>query len=113
MCTTARPELRHGRETAVWGDAAYAGQGHVIAQHAPWAQDFAQHRGRADKYLSQMQRQPNRHRSKIRSRVEHLVGVIKRIVGFAKVRRRQESGLIGLFSAGCSRSACGALWAAP
>lgn len=81
MCTTARPELRHGRETAVWGDAAYAGQGHVIAQH----------RGRADKYLSQMQRQPNRHRSKIRSRVEHLVGVIKRIVGFAKVRRRQES----------------------
>lgn len=82
------PELLHGKETAVWGDAAYSGQGRVIAQHAPWAQDFTQHRGRAYKYLSQMQREINRKRSKVRARVEHVIGVIKRIFGFAKVRYR-------------------------
>lgn len=82
------PQLLHGKETAVWGDAAYAGQGQVIAQHAPWARDFTQQRGRAYKYLSQMQRQINRKRSKVRARVEHVIGVIKRIFGFAKVRYR-------------------------
>ncbi|MGR4868236.1 IS5 family transposase [Variovorax sp. LARHSF232] len=82
------PQLLHGKETAVWGDAAYAGQGQVIAQHAPWAQDFTQHRGRAYKYLSPMQREINRRRSKVRARVEHVIGVIKRIFGFAKVRYR-------------------------
>lgn len=82
------PELLHGKETAVWGDAAYAGQGQVIAQHAPWAQDFTQQRGRAYKYLSAMQREINRRRSKVRARVEHVIGVIKRIFGFAKVRYR-------------------------
>jgi len=82
------PELLHGKETAVWGDAAYAGQSKVIEQHAPWAQDFTQHRGRAYKYLSPMQREINRRRSKVRPRVEHVIGVIKRIFGFSKVRYR-------------------------
>lgn len=82
------PQLLHGKELAVWGDAAYSGQGPVIQQHAPWAQDFTQHRGRAYKYLSQMQRQVNRKRSKVRARVEHAIGVIKRVFGFAKVRYR-------------------------
>lgn len=82
------PQLLHGNELAVWGDAAYTGQGQVIEQHAPWAQDFTQHRGRAYKYLSQMQREVNRKRSKVRARVEHVIGVIKRIFGFAKVRYR-------------------------
>src|SRR5512140_415244 len=82
------PQLLHGKETAVWGDAAYTGQSKVIEQHAPWAQDFTQHRGRAYKYLSQMQREVNRKRSKVRARVEHVIGVIKRIFGFAKVRYR-------------------------
>lgn len=82
------PQLLHGKELAVWGDAAYSGQGPVIQEHAPWAQDFTQHRGRAYKYLSQMQREVNRKRSKVRARVEHAIGVIKRIFGFAKVRYR-------------------------
>lgn len=34
------PQLLHGKELAVWGDAAYSGQGPVIREHAPWAQDF-------------------------------------------------------------------------
>lgn len=82
------PQLLHGKELVVWGDAAYSGQGAVIQQHAPWAQDFTQHRGRAYKYLSQMQRQINRSRSRVRARVEHAIGVIKRVFGFAKVRYR-------------------------
>lgn len=39
-------------------------------------------------YLSQMQREINRKRPKVRARVEHAIGVIKRIFGFAKVRYR-------------------------
>ena len=29
------PQLLHGKETAVWGDTAYAGQTEVIERHAP------------------------------------------------------------------------------
>ena len=82
------PQLLHGQESAVWGDSAYAGQSEVIARHAPWAQDLTQRRGRGYKYLSQVQRQINRKRSKVRARVEHVIGVIKRVFGFAKVRYR-------------------------
>ncbi len=84
----ALPQLLHGRESAVWGDSAYAGQTQVIEQHAPWAQDLTQRRGRGYKYLSEVQREINRKRSKVRSRVEHAIGVIKRIFGFTKVRYR-------------------------
>lgn len=82
------PQLLHGNESAVWGDAAYSGQHKVIEQHAPWAHDMTQQRGRAYKYLSQLQRQVNRQRSRTRARVEHVIGIIKRIFGFAKVRYR-------------------------
>jgi IS5 family transposase len=82
------PQLLHGKESAVWGDTAYAGQTKVIEECAPWAIDLTQVRGRGYKYLSRMQRQVNRKRSKVRSRVEHAIGVIKRIFGFTKVRYR-------------------------
>lgn len=80
--------LLHGKETAVWGDSAYTGYTHVIEQHAPWARDLTQRRGRGYKYLSQLQRTINRSRSRVRARAEHAIGVIKRIFGFAKVRYR-------------------------
>jgi IS5 family transposase len=82
------PQLLHGRESAVWGDTAYAGQTQVIEQRAPWAMDLTQRRGRGYKYLNAMQRQLNRQRSKVRARAEHAIGVIKRIFGFTKVRYR-------------------------
>lgn len=82
------PQLLHGKETAVWGDTAYAGQTEVIEQHAPWALDLTQRRGRGYKYLSELQRAINRKRSKVRARAEHAIGVIKRIFGFTKVRYR-------------------------
>jgi transposase, IS5 family len=81
-------QLLHGEETAVWGDSAYTGQTRVIEERAPWAADLTQRRGRGYKYLSQMQRAINRRRSKVRARVEHAIGVIKRVFGFAKVRYR-------------------------
>jgi IS5 family transposase len=82
------PQLLRGNESAVWRDAAYSGQHKLIEQHPLWAQDMTQQRGRAYKYLGQLQRQVNRQRSRTRARVEHLIGIIKRIFGFAKVRYR-------------------------
>jgi IS5 family transposase len=36
------PELLHGKETRVWGDAAYSGQRDVIRQHPPGGKSFVQ-----------------------------------------------------------------------
>ena len=82
------PELLHGQETHVWGDSAYAGQSVLIEALAPAAKDLTQKRGRGYKYLKPRQRIINRARSRVRARVEHSIGVIKRIFGFAKVRYR-------------------------
>jgi IS5 family transposase len=82
------PELLHGQETHVWGDSAYAGQSELIEALAPAAKDLTQKRGRGYKYLKPRQRIINRARSRVRARVEHSIGVIKRIFGFVKVRYR-------------------------
>jgi len=81
-------QLLHGQETHVWGDAAYAGRTERIRARSPQARDFTQRRGRGYKYLTEHQRRLNRARSRVRARVEHLFGVIKRVFGFAKVRYR-------------------------
>src|SRR6266705_6081480 len=75
------PELLHGRETHVWGDSAYAGQTEMIEGLAPAAKDLTQKRGRGYKYLTPRQRIINRARSRVRARVEHAIGVIKRVFG--------------------------------
>jgi IS5 family transposase len=81
-------QLLHGKETHVWGDAAYAGRTERIRAKAPKAKDFTQRRGRGYRYLSEYDRWINRARSRVRARVEHSIGVIKRLFGFAKVRYR-------------------------
>jgi IS5 family transposase len=81
-------QLLHGKETHVWGDAAYAGRTERIRAKAPNAKDFTQRRGRGYRYLSEYDRWINRARSRVRARVEHSIGVIKRLFGFAKVRYR-------------------------
>jgi IS5 family transposase len=69
--------LLHGQERRVWGDSAYAGQAGVLSVCAPHARDFTHRRsGR---------RATNRWKSRIRARVEHSIGVIKRVFGFTKV----------------------------
>ena len=82
------PELLHGRETRVWGDAAYSGQRDVIQRHAPGAKSFVQAKAHRHRPLSEEERARNRTKSKVRAKVEHAFLVIKRIFGWSKVRYR-------------------------
>lgn len=82
------PELLHGQETRVWGDAAYCGQREVIRQHAPQAKSFVQTKAHRHRPLSEGERVKNRTKSKVRAKVEHAFLVIKRIFGWTKVRYR-------------------------
>ena len=82
------PDLLHGQETRVWGDAAYSGQRDVIRQHAPGARSFIQTKAHRHRPLSEAARARNRTKSKVRAKVEHVFLVMKRIFGWAKVRYR-------------------------
>ena len=82
------PHLLHGAETRVWGDQSYRGQGEVIRQRAPHAQDFTQRRYRYKGVVNEIERAKNRSKSRVRAKVEHVFGVIKRVFGFQKVRYR-------------------------
>ena len=86
--STILPDLLHGEETRVWGDQAYKGKTDVIREHAPNARDFTNRRYRFKKRIDEVQRAKNRTKSTIRSRVEHVFGVIKGVFGFVKVRYR-------------------------
>jgi IS5 family transposase len=86
--STVLPELLHGNETRVWGDQAYRGQRAVIRRHAPKARDFINRRYRYRGMVNMVERAKNRTKSKVRAKVEHPIGVIKRVFGFAKVRYR-------------------------
>jgi len=81
-------DLLHGDETRVWGDSAYTGQKKVLKEHAPQARDFTQKKGFKNRSLTEKEKAANRHKSKIRSRVEHIFGVMKRQFGYNKVRYR-------------------------
>jgi hypothetical protein len=62
----------------VWGDQAYRGQRAVIREHAPKARDFTNRRYRQRGVVDEVERAKNRTKSKVRARVEHSIGVIKR-----------------------------------
>jgi IS5 family transposase len=81
-------ELLHGEETRVWGDGAYQGQTEVIHQHAPRARDCTQRRCRYKDRVDRVEREKNRAKSRVRSKVEHVFGVMKLKFGFTKVRYR-------------------------
>jgi len=85
---TVLPELLHGEETKVWGDQAYRGQSEVIHQCAPRAQDCTHRRYRYKNRVDEVERAKNRTKSKVRSKVEHVFGVLKLKFGFVKVRYR-------------------------
>jgi IS5 family transposase len=82
------PDLLHGKETRVWGDSAYAGQGEALRKQAPKAKDFTHKKGCRNRPLSDEDRARNRTKSKVRAKVEHPFLVLKRIFGFSKVRYR-------------------------
>jgi IS5 family transposase len=81
-------DLLHGNETRVWGDSAYTGQKHVLAEKAPQAKDFTQAKGGRYRELTEDDRAKNRNKSRVRAKVEHQFAVIKRQFGFNKVRYR-------------------------
>lgn len=84
----ALPHLLHGKETRVWGDQAYRGQQAVIRKVAKRARDFTNQRYRWGSRVDERIRAVNRRKSSVRSKVEHSIGVIKRVFGFQKVRYR-------------------------
>lgn len=86
--STMLPTLLHGRETRIWGDRAYQGQTAVLRRVAPQAQDFTNRRVRHQGIVDRVEWAKNRTKSRVRAKVEHVIGVIKRIFGFTKVRYR-------------------------
>ena len=80
--------LLHGKETRVWGDQAYRGKRDVIRACAPRALDCVNRRYRQGRMINEVERRKNQTKSRVRAKVEHTIGVIKRIFGFAKVRYR-------------------------
>jgi IS5 family transposase len=81
-------QLLHGQETRVYGDQAYKSQREVIRAKAPKAKDFTNRQCKWKHYLDEAVKVKNRNKSRIRARVEHSIGVIKRVFGFTKVRYR-------------------------
>lgn len=81
-------DLLRGDERRVYGDSAYASQKALIGRHAPQTKDFTNQRTRKGGQVDEAERSRNRNKSKIRSRVEHVFAVVKRLWGFSKVRYR-------------------------
>jgi transposase, IS5 family len=81
-------DLLHGQETKVWGDAAYQGQTEVMRQVSPRAKDMTSRRMRYKHGVDEVERRKNRTKARVRSRVEHPFGILKRVFGFVKVRFR-------------------------
>jgi IS5 family transposase len=84
------PNLLHGGETRLYGDSAYRGekQRERLKDIAPRAKDFTNKRAYKSKPLTEADKQTNRRKSSVRSKVEHPFLTLKRIWGFAKVRYR-------------------------
>ena len=86
----ALPHLLHGDETRVYGDSAYHGepQQAAIREAAPRAKDFTNERAYRNRPLTERQKQKNKSKSSVRSKVEYVFLVVKKLWGFTKVRYR-------------------------
>ena len=84
------PNLLHGGETRLYGDSAYRGekQRKQLKDIAPRAKDFTNKRAYRSRPLTEADKETNRRKSSVRSKVEHPFLTLKRIWGFAKVRYR-------------------------
>jgi IS5 family transposase len=81
-------DLLHGEERDVWGDQAYQGQSEGIKEKALKARDSTNRRYRKRGVVNEAERARNRKKSKVRSRVKHVIAVIKLKFGFTNVRYR-------------------------
>lgn len=96
VCTSAAsvadkhmlPNLLHGEERKVWGDGGYQGQTKTIRKAAPHAQDMTCRRTKFKNYVDELAKRKNTTKSRVRAKVEHPFRILKRIVGFDKVRYR-------------------------
>jgi len=96
VCSTAAsvsdvhmlPDLLHGGEKKVWGDAGYQGQIEAIREAAPAAQDMTSRRVKTKAGVDQAEKRKNRTKARVRAKVEWTFGVLKRVFGFTKVRYR-------------------------
>src|ERR1017187_7511683 len=96
VCSTAAsvsdvhmlPELLHGDEKKVWGDAGYQGQSDAIRAAAPGTQDMTSRRVKTKAGVDELEKRKNRTKSRVRAKVEWPFHVLKRIFGFTKVRYR-------------------------
>jgi IS5 family transposase len=79
-------DLLHGKETRVWGDSAYTGKRAAIRERAPQAKDFTNQKGNRYHPLTDEERAKHRTKSRVRAKVEHAFGVMKRRFGFTPVR---------------------------
>jgi transposase, IS5 family len=84
------PHLLHGEETRLYGDSAYRGkeQRKRLNDIAPKARDFTNKRAYKNRPLTEADKQTNRRKSAVRSKVEHPFLTLKRLWGFAKTRYR-------------------------
>ena len=82
------PDLLHGKEKKVWGDAGYQGQTEAIRKAAPDAQDMTNRRTKFKNYVDEEGKRKNRTKSRVRARVEWPFRILKRVFGFIKVRYR-------------------------
>jgi IS5 family transposase len=84
------PNLLHGEETRFYGDSAYRGkeQRERLKAIAPKAKDFTNRRAYRNAPLTEADRETNRRKSSVRSKVEHPFLTLKRHWGFAKTRYR-------------------------
>src|ERR1700738_365805 len=80
------PELLHGEEKKVWGDAGYQGQTEAIHEAAPAAQDMTSRRVKTKSGVDEMEKRKNRTKARVRAKVEWPFRVLKRVFGFVKVR---------------------------
>jgi len=97
VCTSAAsvhdkhmlPDLLHGEEKKVWGDAGYQGQTETIHKAAPLAQDMTNRRVKNGKgEVDEEQKRKNRTKSRVRAKVEWPFRILKRVFGYTKVRYR-------------------------
>jgi IS5 family transposase len=96
VCSTAAsvsdihmlPELLHGDEKKVWGDAGYQGQTKVIHAAAPLAQDMTSKRVKTKAGVDAEQKRKNHTKARVRAKVEWPFRILKRVFGFTKVRYR-------------------------
>ena len=96
VCSTAAsvsdihmlPELLHGGEKKVWGDAGYQGQTEAIHEAAPAAQDLTSRRVKTKAGVDEEQKRKNRTKARVRAKVEWPFRILKRVFGHTKVRYR-------------------------